>query len=276
MLHKYLKLLVLMILVLSDWANAEIFFWNDEQGRTYYSDKGRDGAVSVRIRPVGETYYRVKKVYDGDTILLDNRIKIRFLGINTPEVESGRKEGEVGGREAKEWLEKLLTGKKVRLETDLDKKDKYGRTLAHLFTEDKRHINLELVKKGLAVVSIHPPNLKYTDQLLKTQQQAEDKKLGIWGYDEYESKEISNLLQGRSKGWQRLTGRVISIKEGRKFSYLEFTGNIDARIEHNNLYLFPPLQEYVGKQIEIRGWTSRRRKHYSVLIRHPSAIRIHR
>jgi hypothetical protein len=72
----------------------------------------------------------------------------------------------------------------------------------------------------------------------------------------------------------RLTGRVQSIRRSRRYSYLEISTQADIRIANTNLSYFPELSEYKDKEIEIRGWLSRSKEHYSVLIRHPSALKI--
>ncbi len=262
-----------LLVLLGMPAAAEIYRWRDTAGEIHYSDRPHVDARPVQVDP-GYTYYHVKRVYDGDTILLQNRLKVRFLGINTPEVEGRNKLAEAGGEQAKQWLQKALSGRKVRLQYDVDKKDKYGRSLAQVFTDEGLHVNWQLVREGLAIASIHPPNLRYSEELLAAQRQAQAEKLGIWGYPEYAVKPIESLPKGQRKGWQRLTGRVIRVSNSRKFSYLEFSRRIDARIERRFLYLFPDLQQYVGRDIVISGWPSRRKGHYSILLRHPSAIEV--
>lgn len=260
-------------LLLPILANAEIFRWQDSKGRFSFSDRPQAGSQLIEVKP-GYAFHFVEHVYDGDTVLLDNGQKVRLLGINTPEVEGRYKLAEPGGNEAKIWLEKRLSGKKVRLETDSDKKDKYGRTLAHIFTEDHSHVNVELVKRGLAWVSIHPPNLKYVQELGSAQKQAEMGRKGVWKLKEYQSKPINSILTGNYKGWKRLTGVVKKLHDSRKYSYLKFSDQIDARIDHRFLDLFPELREYLNRKVEIRGWPTRRKDHYSIFIRHPMDIKL--
>lgn len=252
---------------------AEIYQWTDKQGKTHYSGVGHDHAKLLKINP-GYAFFRVKKVFDGDTILLTNGTKVRLLGINTPEVETRNKSAQPLGEEAKQWLEKALLGKKVFLIKDSEKKDKYGRTLAHVFTEERRHINLELVEIGLATVNIHPPGLKYADELLVAQDKAESEKIGLWQHKQYQRKSIISIEGKRPKGWQRLFGEIIGIRESRKYVYLEFSKFLDARIARKHLSYFPDISIYLHKTIEVRGWLSRRKKHFSMLIRHPSAIKV--
>ncbi len=250
---------------------ADIFQWLDTKGNKHFSDKPHKGAKVLQLDP-GYSFYKVKKVYDGDTILLSNNQKIRLSGINSPEVESRYKLEEAIGEEAKLWLISKLTNKKIRLETDSEKQDRYKRYLAHVFTEDNQHINLELVKKGLASVNIHPPNLKYSEDLLKAQKLAESAILGIWKHPDYSPKPASHLKDFSLKGWQRIVGRIKSFHHSRKFSYLNFTDNFSLKIGHDFLKLFPDLKTYVGQTVEVRGWVNRNKKRYSMLIRHPSSI----
>lgn len=252
---------------------AEIYQWTDEQGQTHYSGIQQGRAKLLKINP-GNAFFQVKKIFDGDTILLTNGTKIRLLGINTPEVEIRNKSAQPFGDEAKQWLEKALLDQKVYLIMDVEKKDKYGRTLAHVFTQTRRHINLELVEKGLATVNIHPPSLKYTDELLLAQDQAESKKIGLWQHEQYQSKSTLSLEGKRLKGWQRLFGEIVGVRESRKYVYLEFSKLLDARIARKHLSYFPDISTYLHKTIEVRGWLSRRKKHFSMLIRHPSAIKV--
>ncbi|KAF3978177.1 MAG: thermonuclease family protein [Methylococcales symbiont of Iophon sp. n. MRB-2018] len=264
-------LLLLLFSTLSFSAQSEIFLWIDGDGKKHFSDKPHHNAEVLQVN-VGYTYHQVKKVYDADTVLLTNGNKVRFLGINTPETERGNKLAQAGGKEAKQWLVKILKNKKIRLEADVEKKDKYGRLLSYLFTEDKQHINLELVKRGLATVNIHPPNLKYTEQLLSAQQSAEKAGKGIWKHKEYTPKAADNIQNGRFKGWQRVIGNIKKIHNTDKYSYLNLTDKFSLKISRKSQALFPKMESYMGKKVEVRGWINSYKNRYSMFIRHPSAI----
>jgi endonuclease YncB( thermonuclease family) len=259
------------VLSFSCSVQAEIFLWLDENGNKHFSDKPHHDAEVMQLK-ADHTFYQVKKVYDGDTVLLRNGKKVRFLGVNTPETEGRNKSAQAGGEEAKRWLEKQLKNKKIRLELDAEKKDRYGRLLAYIFTEDKAHINLELVKRGLATVSIYPPNLKYTQALLAAQGNAEQAKKGIWQYSEYAPKAADQIKTGSYKGWQRVIGVISNIHNTGKYSYLNLTDQFSLKIDKKALSLFPDLDRYIGKKVEVRGWINKNKKRYSMIIRHPSAI----
>lgn len=263
--------IIFLILLFPPVATAKVYNWIDTQGKVHYSDQARNGAKLIQVNP-GYEFRIVRKVYDGDTVLLDNGIRVRLLGINAPEVAHRDKPAEVGGDAAKNWLQNRILGKKVRLEKDITKKDKYGRVLAHLFTEDGLHINLALLENGLAAINIYPPNLKYSDDMLVAQQQAELHKMGIWGEPRYAVKAVTDIPGHDHKGWQRLSGRVKGLRETRQSEYLLFNSDFNVRIKKQQLPLFPDIQGYVGKVVEIRGWVKKYKNQFTMLLRHPSAI----
>ncbi len=254
-------------------VDSKIYQWRDSQGSEHFSDRFNPDAKIIAVKP-GYGFYNVKKVYDGDTVELGDGRKIRLLGINTPEIQHKDKMAEAGGEEAKAWLNNKLQGIRVRLEFDVEKTDKYGRILAHLFTEKKEHINVSLVKEGLASISIYPPNLLYVNELVAAGNKAEQAKSGIWRRPEYAAIPVNDLAEAGHLGWTRLVGRVVSIRSTSKSVYLVFSSQFEARIEGKWLSLFPDVNDYVGKTLEVRGWLSKNRKQFSMLIRHPSAIRL--
>ena len=268
-----MKFLKVFLFCLTFSVLADVYQWQDDYGIKHFSDRSHPQAKIIDIKP-GYGFYTVQKIYDGDTIMLNDGRKVRLLGINTPEVEHRGKLADVGGDEAKQWLTGRLLNNKVRLVTDIEKTDKYGRTLAHLFSEKKDHINLQLVETGLAEVTIYPPNLLFADELLKAQDIAEQKKLGLWRREEYAIKPASGLNQNGYKGWTRLVDKVSGVRFARKFVYLECSSHFEIRIERQWLFLFPDLNRYVGNVVEVRGWLNKNRTGFSMLIRHPGALKI--
>lgn len=115
----------------------------------------------------------VKRVIDGDTIELEDGTRVRYIGMDTPEA------GDCFGQEAAGENRKLVEGKKVRPETDIQRLDKYGRLLAYVFV-DNLFVNEELVRQGFAKVYTYPPDVKYTEKFIVAQKEAREKKLGLW------------------------------------------------------------------------------------------------
>ncbi len=268
-----MRFLLLLWLLLPALGVAEIFYWEDENGRKHFSDRKHENAKVISVN-AGSGYLRVKRVYDGDTVLLENGVKVRLLGINTPEIAKRDKVADAGGEEAKQWLKRKLDGAKVKLQYDAGRKDKYGRTLAHLFTKDGEHINLQLLREGLAMLVLHPPNLKYAGKLIAAEKQAESEGLGVWGMKAYAAKKVSDYDHAMHKGWQRITGRVSKIKRARKYDYLQLSSHFSLKIAKDAQKLFPGLNSYMGKTVEARGWVNKNKQNYSLFIRHPSAILI--
>ena len=106
---------------------------------------------------------QVDSVIDGDTFRLESGEKVRLMGIDAPETHHPRKPVEYFGKEATEFAKKMLEGKLVRLELDVQERDQYGRLLAYVYLEDSTFVNAELVKQGYAQVATYPPNVKYLE-----------------------------------------------------------------------------------------------------------------
>ena len=124
----------------------------------------------------------VVRVVDGDTIdvqLADRVEKVRYIGVNTPEIHHPIKGEEPGGREAAEVNRRLVAGRHVRLELDVRTRDRYGRLLAYVWLGDTM-VNAELVRLGYAQVMTVPPNVRYQDLFLKLQREARDAGRGLW------------------------------------------------------------------------------------------------
>ncbi|MEM5766178.1 MAG: thermonuclease family protein [Candidatus Aenigmatarchaeota archaeon] len=115
----------------------------------------------------------VIRTIDGDTIELENGEKVRLIGIDAPEAT------ELFYQEATLALREMVEGRKVKLERDpFWNKDKYGRFLRYVFLEEKL-INCELVRLGLAK-NIAERESKYYNCFQQAEQEAREKKIGIW------------------------------------------------------------------------------------------------
>lgn len=136
----------------------------------------------------------VTRAVDGDTLLLENAERVRLIGIDTPEVheskklyrDSKRSSTDVKtikklGQKAWDFTRKLTENKRVNLEFDIEKRDKYNRLLAYVYLKDGTFVNAEIVKHGYASILTIPPNVKYADLFRKLYEEARDKKLGLWG-----------------------------------------------------------------------------------------------
>lgn len=162
-----------------------------KQGVTYHSEQARFSL------PFGRSYnyadILVTRVIDGDTLQLESGERIRLIGIDTPEMhasdklyrDSQRSKQDVRmikelGRRAYEFTKNLVENKRVSLEFDVERHDKYNRVLAYVYLKDGTFINAEIVKQGYANLMTVPPNVKYADLFLKLYQEARENRRGLW------------------------------------------------------------------------------------------------
>jgi len=125
---------------------------------------------------------QVVSVVDGDTIKVrigDRTETIRYIGMNAPELHHPTRGEEPGGREATEANRKLVDGQTVRLELDVQERDRYGRLLAYVYLGDMM-VNAEMVAQGYAQVMTIPPNVKHQELFLKLQREARLLQIGLW------------------------------------------------------------------------------------------------
>ncbi|MBI3620131.1 thermonuclease family protein [Candidatus Roizmanbacteria bacterium] len=127
---------------------------------------------------------KVTRVVDGDTIEIATGQKVRYIGIDTPELHHPKKPVQCFGKEAREKNKELVEGKVVRLEKDVSETDQYGRLLRYVYldtaTSEAMFVNAYLVKQGYARASTFPPDVKYADLFLKLQTDALNNQLGLW------------------------------------------------------------------------------------------------
>lgn len=226
--------------------------------------------------------YRVRQVIDGDTIELDNGQMVRYLGIDTPEIRKRQDDGswsyapEPYGEKAKEFNRQLVENKTVRLELDVQKKDKYNRLLAYCFAGDV-FVNAKLLEEGFALLYTWPPNVKYADLLVKMQEEARRNSRGLWG-------ELAVIPSKDAKRYlnQLVTveGRVTSIRQSVKVSILNFgQSKFKAVIFKEAFPVFMASgisipQTYKGKTLRVTGKVQEYKDDFEIIIRHPSAIEV--
>ena len=104
---------------------------------------------------------------------LNYLIKVRLIGINTPEY------GRYYFDEARELMEILTLGKEVVLERDITDRDKYGRLLRYVYVNGL-FVNLEMIERGFANAYTYPPDVKYTEKFLEAERYARSNDVGLW------------------------------------------------------------------------------------------------
>lgn len=138
---------------------------------------GAGRALAVELRGA------VEGVVDGDTIRV--RIgrevhRVRYIGVNSPELRHPARGREPGARDATEVNRRLLAGGSVRLDLDVRTRDRSGRLLAYVYAGDVM-VNAEMVRRGYAQVMTVPPNVKHERLFRDLEREARAAGRGLWG-----------------------------------------------------------------------------------------------
>lgn len=141
---------------------------------------------------------RVDWVIDGDTVVLSNRQKVRYIGINAPELAHDGHMAEPYGDAAKRFNASLVDRKKVRLGFDKERNDQYERLLAYIFLKDGTFVNAEILSNGYAYLLYYRPNVKHNAVMRQSQRAAMSAKRGIWqNWTEGKKKYVANKRSRR-------------------------------------------------------------------------------
>ncbi len=241
---------------------------------------GCQGTQELFLSPL-----RVEKVTDGDTLTLSSGEKLRLIGIDTPEIttkERGqfRYNPQPFALEAKNLVQQLAEGQKVRIEYDLVRRDVYGRSLGYCFIQGKSgevFLNKQLLEEGFAVLLTIPPNIKYADTFVEAQTNARQKKKGIWGtYEAVHAQDAHRFINQI----RRVEGVILDGYCDKKKIYLLFDTSAKQStkiiIYKNALESFTrqhidPLSYYKGKRVEVTG-RIRKQGGVSIGVSSPSQI----
>ena len=207
---------------------------------------------------------KVLDVIDGDTIRLSNGRLLRYIGLDTPEVRIKDKSGNFNYQpqpfslEAKEFNRKLVEGKSLQVEFDIEKTDRYGRLLGYCFS-DQTFVNAKLIEQGYGVISTIPPNLKYAEVFVTAQKKAREAKKGLWGsfsvVDHSQANQYINQIRS-------VEGVVVNSYKSKKCVLLNFGKNYknDFTVVIFNKVLsafsresINPVSFYIGKKIRVTG-----------------------
>lgn len=223
----------------------------------------------------------VLRVVDGDTVVLTDKRKVRFIGVNAPELAHYPKKAEPFALSAKRFvLSSLSSNKKVKLKHGVQKKDRYGRLLAHVFLNDGRNLNAMLLKKGLASAIVVPPNSRFSHCYFSLEQIAR-KELNlknIWSHKFFQYKEAQKLDK-LVKGFRFIKGKVKRIGSSRDSIWLQLAPKLTIRVRRKDFKYFPKLElenltfeKIKNKTVYVRGWVYKWKNDLYIQLRHPGMI----
>lgn len=219
-------------------------------------------------------------VIDGDTLELTDGRRVRLVGVDTPEVGRRGKPSQPFARAAKERLQELASDQGLRMYVGPEAKDRYGRTLGHLFDAKGHNIEAQLLGEGLGFALAVPPNTALAACHMRAEQLARSASVGLW----QSSPVIAAQRVGRG-GFHLIAGRVTAITEAGKYYWLDMDGNLVLRIGAEEVAAVLPgrPEALLGRQIEVRGWVIDRQnqknakagqKRFMLPVRHAMMLQI--
>lgn len=225
---------------------------------------------------------RVVTVIDGDTLRLTDGRRVRLIGINAPELHDRDGEIEPGAVEARHFASRFLGNSQIRLTVGRVARDRYGRTLAHVWRADGVSLEAALLTAGLARFVAIPPDLEQLDCLRASERQARTRRAGLWASGEFLPRAVTALQAGEN-GFRLLRGRVSAVERSRSAWWVEIDGRVALRIapaDQRN-FTFATLRDMRGREVEFRGWLVWRKAGtrssgphppWQMGLRHPAAL----
>lgn len=122
---------------------------------------------------------RVERVVDGDTIVVAGGERVRYIGMDTPEM--GAKPRECFADQATAKNVELVGGQEVALRRDVSERDRYKRLLRYVYLLDGTFVNAALVQQGYATAATFPPDVKFSDYFVGLEREARSAGRGLWG-----------------------------------------------------------------------------------------------
>ena len=223
--------------------------------------------------PIEGAFAKVRKAFDGDTLLLTDGRKVRLAGVDTPEKGHDGTPDEPYARPAQELVRRLLKANRwrIRLAPARESRDKYGRILAYVAGADGSDLQVRLLEAGLALTTILPPNLSRLSCLKAAEHRARQASLGLW---RLLPKDPQHL-----KGAPRhlvVRGRVRHLGHSRRSLWIDLDGPLSLRIARADRKRFRDLDldSLRGREIEAQGWLHRRKRGWMIRVRHPAALQV--
>ena len=215
----------------------------------------------------------VKRVIDGDTLVLADGRHLRFIGINAMELGHGEGPDQAYAEEARDRLEQLIAagGGSLRLEAGSEAYDEHGRTLAYVFAGGE-DLGLELVREGLAVVVAVPPDMGRLGCYAETEAQARTKGLDIWSKDSSLVRDAAHADM-TAGAFLIVHGTVTGLVRNSAGVRVSVDGRLTLWISDTDLARFPtnPV-ELKGRQVLVRGWLREYRGRLELDIHAPAAL----
>lgn len=231
-------------------------------------------AVADACRPTQfDEKVTVRYVHDGDTVHLRDGRKLRLIGINTPERARDEAPAQPYAGVARRQLQAQAKGT-WGLVYDRERRDRYGRLLAHVFDHQGRNITRRLLEKGAGQLLVIPPNLRFLACYRRAQAGARRHKRGLWALSAYQTLPAAALSSQHSGQYRVVRGRLTRIGESRSSLWLNIGPGFALRIARPDLSYFERgrIATWRDQPLLAQGWIYRRNDQWRMRLRHPAAL----
>ena len=215
----------------------------------------------------------VKEVIDGDSLRLANGKEVRLLGIDAPEYNHP------GGDMARDFLEKLVLNKGIRLVSDTEDRDKYGRLLRYVYAGDT-FVNGEMLAKGYAFTMLYSSSQEYKNKLLALENEARRAKHGLWAF--YPGTETVSWQDAPAYIGRRATveGKVVRSYNSGKACFLNFHEDFKTHFsrvifsQDFSKFPSPPEKLYLNKNVRVTGLVKLYKGAPEIVVTGPEQIKV--
>jgi endonuclease YncB( thermonuclease family) len=228
-------------------------------------------AADCNDRQAGETF-AVAFVIDGDSLRLKNGEEVRLIGLDTPEFGRKGRADKPFAREARKALVSLVevADGRVLVRPGIDRRDRYGRLLAHIYAPDGENLTAELLRQGLGYQAIVAPNQVHLACYRAAEREARNAGRGLWRQGVADAEELS----ADDAGFHLVQGRVARVGQSRSTVWLELAGGASVQLPWK-VWRDMTSQEpeaFVDRRLEVRGWFYPYKDALRVRISHPASI----
>lgn len=216
----------------------------------------------------------IRRVIDGDTLVLADGRHVRFISINAMELGHNGAVDQPYAEAARDALKKLIKdhGDHVRLQAGSEAYDGHGRTLAYVFSPDGEDLGLDLIKSGLAVVIAVPPDVSRLECYAAAETEARGARLGIWSASSPLLVEATDA-HPITGGFLIVTGTVTDSSQVRAGVHLVLDGHLRLWVPTNDLQRFAENPMGLkGRKVLARGWIRDYRGNPELGVHAPAAL----
>ena len=209
--------------------------------------------------PAAMTKVDVLRVVDGDTVRLKDGRSVRMIGLNAPETGKKGRTDEPYAVAARQRLQALIEASdgRVGLVVGPERKDRYGRTLAHLYSADGENLEARLLAEGLGLQVGIAPNVDLAACQQAAESSARKARLGLWRHSP-----VQDAAHLKQSGFALVSGRVDKVERNRGGIWIQLQDSLVLRIAPEQARQFDSalLSGLQGQTIEARGWVQDRRQ----------------